>query len=105
MSEYTPDVWVILKITNKGNVHHRVFGGWYGGYLNGDSWKMNSGITRVEDKGELLDFYGESGSVYHCYKSAEKMSGYMSTIFSSLQSQVTSERQIEVIDFKDLELT
>jgi len=29
-----PDGWVILKITNKEQIHHKVFATWVGGYLN-----------------------------------------------------------------------
>lgn len=66
--EYTPDNWVIIKI--KGDdPHYRVLGGWSGGYATGDSWRMNSGITRVEEDKEFFHFYGSSGSVYNCHKS------------------------------------
>ena len=66
---YQPDNWVILKITiNPKDIHYRVLGGWSGGYLDGDSWRLNSGITKVEDDGDYLLFHGYSGSVYKCYK-------------------------------------
>ena len=57
-ADYTPDNWVVLKITNtkrSGNtgygrteqVLYKVLAGWGGGYLDGDSWRMNSGINLV----------------------------------------------------------
>ena len=65
MSEYLPDNWVIIKI--KGDdPHYRVLAGWSGGYLSGDSWRMNSGITRVEKDTDAWKFYGSSGSCYKC---------------------------------------
>ena len=64
---YTPDCWVIVKIEGK-DTHHRVFGSWAGGYLDGDYWRMNSGITRVEEDLENYYFYGHSGSCYKCNK-------------------------------------
>ncbi len=88
MSHYTPDAWVIVKITPKDEnypVHYRVFVGWYGGYAGSDSWKMNSGITRVVQDGDIFHFHGESGSVYSCYKDAERMTGYMMQIYQSFQ--------------------
>ena len=66
---YTPDNWVVIKI-NGPTPHYRVLGGWSGGYLDGDSWRMNSGIVRVEDDvaGHCFRFYGSSGSCYVCRK-------------------------------------
>lgn len=65
--EYTPDNWVIIKI--KGDdPHYRVLAGWSGGYTTGDSWRMNSGIVRVEEDKEFFHFHGSSGSCYHCHK-------------------------------------
>ena len=68
MSKYTPDNWVVLKITNEGETLYKVLAGWSGGYLDGDSWRMNSGITRVEDHETYYSFYGYSGSVYKVWK-------------------------------------
>jgi hypothetical protein len=46
MSDYNPDKWVVVKIIGKDTPPvHKVFACWYGGYLDGDSWKLNSGIT------------------------------------------------------------
>lgn len=64
---YKPDNWVIIKI--KGDApHYRVLAGWSGGYLNGSSWRLNSGITSVVEDDSYLLFKGSSGSVYRCHK-------------------------------------
>lgn len=64
---YTPDNWVIIKI--KGDdPHYRVLAGWSGGYTTGDSWRLNSGITRAEETETHFNFYGASGSCYSCGK-------------------------------------
>ncbi len=39
----TPERWVILKIEGD-ETYFRVFGG----YLDGDRWKMNSGIVGID---------------------------------------------------------
>ena len=67
MSNYKPDNWVVIKMDGD-DPHYRVLGGWRGGYLDGDSCRMNSGITRVDDADEDWFFYGSSGSVYRCNK-------------------------------------
>lgn len=66
-SSYSPDNWVIIKI-NGDDPHYRVLAGWSGGYLSGDSWRMNSGITELKQNGDILEFYGSTGSCYHCHK-------------------------------------
>jgi len=86
MSEYTPDKWLIVKITdtNKSESHYRIFACWYGGYLGSDSWKMNSGITKVTETGDYYFFEGSSGSVYNCRKSCYGANGYGSGVLSGL---------------------
>ena len=63
--ENTPDNWVVVKV---GEGIYKVLAGWSGGYLDGDSWKLNSGISEVKDDGSHWLFIGESGSVYKCHK-------------------------------------
>jgi len=64
---YSPDSWCIVKI-NGTDPHYRVFGSWSGGYLDGDSWRLNSGIKSVSEDDEYYYFYGSTGSVYRCAK-------------------------------------
>ena len=69
----TPEQWVILKIPTEDNIdvpYYKVFAGWRGGYLGGDRWRLNSGITRVEEDDDYYYFYGYSGSCYKCHKNA-----------------------------------
>jgi hypothetical protein len=69
MSEYIPDKWVIVKIDgNNYPTIYKVFACWYGGYAGSDSWKLNSGITRVSREGYVYSFEGSSGSVYECHE-------------------------------------
>jgi hypothetical protein len=67
MSEYIPDKWVVVKITGKDYPPvYKVFACWYGGWEGADSWKLNSGITRVTKTHSNYEFEGSSGSVYIC---------------------------------------
>jgi hypothetical protein len=65
--DYAPDQWMLIQITGT-DPHYRVFGSWSGSYLNGDSWRLNSGIKSVKQVGDYYFFYGHSGSVYRCHK-------------------------------------
>lgn len=67
-NEYTPDSWVVIRMTNKDEVIYKVLAGWSGSYLYGDSWRLNSGITeaRYDVASDVWKFIGSSGSVYRC---------------------------------------
>lgn len=86
MSDYTPDRWVIIEIIHDGEKLHKVFGGWYGGYTGSDSWRMNSGITKVEFENgnpDHINLYGYSGSCYFCHRNSYGMSMLMLSIYES----------------------
>jgi hypothetical protein len=69
MSDYTPDKWVVVKISSGNHSSiHKVFACWYGGWAGSDSWKLNSGITKATLEGFMYSFEGSSGSVYECHK-------------------------------------
>jgi hypothetical protein len=61
--KYSPDQWQLVKVLGK-TPHYRVFGSWSGGYLDGDSWRLNSGISEVKETETGYDLIGYSGSVY-----------------------------------------
>ena len=65
----TPDRWVVLKILSVSDgTFYKVLGSWYGGYNNGNFWRLNSGIQRVVKAAEdTFLFYGVSGSCYECH--------------------------------------
>ena len=93
MSEYSPDAWRIIKITpwpEKKNqeVIYKVLAGWYGGYLDGDYWKLNSGITKIEEDGNFYVFFGYSGSSYRCHKDTERFSVMTSAVFLNLKKEI-----------------
>lgn len=67
-----PDRWVVLKV---GDDLYKVFATWSGGYLSGDSWKLNSGIRRVGQDDHYYYFFGFSGSCYQCRKNAYGITG------------------------------
>jgi hypothetical protein len=39
-------------------------------HLYGQSWKLNSGVTKIVEDGQCYLFEGYSGSVYRCHKNA-----------------------------------
>jgi hypothetical protein len=100
MTEYSPDRWVVIKVTGSDNTSiYRILASWYGGYAGSDSWQLNSGITKVVDKGAYYDFHGRSGSLYKCHKQCYGMSAYTLGIYKSIISQIESTVfSLELID-------
>ena len=84
MSHYTPDNWVIIKLKGE-DPHYRVLAGWSGGYTTGDSWRMNSGIIKVEEDEAFYYFYGSSGSRYRCCKESYRLRINNAHIWDRLQ--------------------
>lgn len=99
---YKPDRWIVLEVNNGKEVTNKVFAGWYGGYLDGDEWKLNSGNVKEEEFEDRWEFTGYSGSVYTCYKSAYGMSGYMGQVLSSWKSQLPEDCSMEVLESYDV---
>jgi len=91
MSGYTPERWVVLEFVTPEESIRKVFAGWYGGYLDGDSWKLNSGNKAERELEDRWEFDGYSGSTYVCYKSAYGMNGYMSSILASWLEQAKDQ--------------
>ena len=87
MSEYLPDRWVVLEFTKDDVTVRKLFGGWYGGYLGSDSWKLNSGITNIRIDDGKYEFDGYSGSTYICHKNSHGMSNYQYEIFENWLKQ------------------
>ena len=87
---YQPDKFVVLKLTtDKGQVHYRVLGSWVGGYLDGDSWRLNSGITEVSAIGPLLYFRGSSGSTYEVHRDTYGLTSYTASVLGKWESDYT----------------
>lgn len=88
MSTYTPDRWAVVEFDSEHGKIRKVLASWYGGYTGGDSWKLSSGITRVDDMDNRYEFLNESGSLYICYKHSYGMSGYTSSIYANWLEQL-----------------
>jgi len=73
MSKYFPDNWVVLKSTLGDETSYKVLGGWSGSFTWGDSWRLNSGIVKVDIGEKYITFHGHSGSEYVCHKNSYEL--------------------------------
>ena len=108
MSEYRPDNWVVIKMTRQQplpsygarpswaqgehnhEVTYKVLAGWNPGYLDGESWRMNSGVDFVVDHKDEVHFHGRSGSNYICGKGQYGMRRNGSSIFERMTKESES---------------
>ena len=101
MSYYNPESAVVIKVTRNNDTHFRVFGGWLGGYTTGSSWRVNSGVAKVEYDKDYYYFYGESGSVYRCRKEIAYFDLYLSGVLDKLCGSVREnggDTEVYVLD-------
>jgi hypothetical protein len=107
MSDYAPDNWVVIKITQQvksGNtgygrtkkVFYKVLAGWSGGYLGSDSWRLNSGIVDVEETVDSFIFIGHSGSRYICDKTQERLRMNTAGTWKALQEEAEGSEGVTV---------
>ncbi len=107
MTDYTPDRWAVIKFDAPDGPLHKVFGSWKGGYLDGDSWRMNSGVDSVTVEGDLIIFHGLSGSTYTVHKDAYGVAGLFNnnvieTIVESHKGKGKAEIMSEDTDWTSL---
>ena len=81
---YNCDNWVVIKIKSDAP-HYRLLVGTSGGYLDGDSWRYNSGITKVTEDDRAYYFSGSSGSTYCCSKGSYTLRMNNAHIWDKLQ--------------------
>ena len=99
MGEY-PNHWLILKITpsDESVITYKVFATWYGSYLSGSSWRLNSGIKSVSIEDDYYIFTGYSGSQYYCHKNGYGNTGYGIMVLQNLIDKSKDSCTIEVLD-------
>lgn len=98
---YNPDKWIILKIKGSSKVIYKVLAGWSGSYLDGQSWKINSGIVKVSQEGDFYLFEGHSGSVYKCHKNSYGTNTISGGVLSGILSDPLTSGKVEVVEDQD----
>ena len=109
-TNYSPDKWKIVKFKNNGKYVYKVLAGWSGGYLDADSWRLSSGLERIEEEGDHYLMYNYSGSIYKCHKNSEGFTLLSDCIYNNWIDKVdksldyvTHISTISVEEFQKLE--
>lgn len=100
MSTYCPGSWAIISIDQEdGTKLYKVAAGWSGSYLEGASWKVSSGITRVSETSQAYEFDNYSGSRYICSKGRYGLHWYAASIIEGYCKEAESiKRNMRVLD-------
>ena len=94
-----PDKWIAIKITSECRpTIYKILAQVYGGYLKGDSWRLNSGIKSIEEKKKSFLFHGHSGSIYTCNKNSYGTGSLSGGILKKIQeAAILEEVTVEVL--------
>lgn len=84
---YTPDYWIIVRIYED---LYKIFATWDETETEGVRWKLNSGITQIEETPEEYRFYGYSGSCYICGKYSYGTNMYGIETLAVLQKELVN---------------
>jgi hypothetical protein len=104
MNNY-PDVWVVVKLTGDAvpdGELYKILAGWYGGYTQGNSWKLNSGITSISEKDNNYYVEGYSGSLYVCHKDAERLNMTTQGAYNQFHEVYGKKAKIEIVEMKTI---
>jgi len=88
----SPDRWVIVKLPDC----YKVFATWLGGYLDGSSWRMNSGISEVQEDEKYFYFHGHSGSIYRCHKNSYGTNTYTQGVLDLMFKKTKESSNVEI---------
>lgn len=99
MNVYTPNLWVIVKVTkatgNNREDDYRVFGSWRGSFAEGERWRMNSGIVSCSVKDGSVYFGGGSGSLYKVREENYGMTAWTASVLESFKEM--SKVKVELL--------
>lgn len=102
MNQYTPDQWVLLLIESDTVRVVKILSGWHGGYTQGDSWRLSSGVTKMIEHETEYEIHNESGSIYHCQKTCEGMTGMTASMLENWNNQNKDGKyKLEVLNAKE----
>ena len=99
MSTYNPDKWVLIQMRDV----QKVLAGWSGGYLDGDYWKLSSGVVDIKEDGDCWLFHNHSGSIYKCHKKARGTTSWSGAKYSEFK-KLCEDNNVVFKDIEDIKL-
>lgn len=96
---HNPDKWLIVRIPNGGA---KVLGSWSGGYLSRDSWRLSSGLKKVEEDGDYYLMHNHSGSIYRCHKEMEGTNMIARGVLNQMKAMSDEVKEITIEEFNQM---
>ena len=93
---YDTNTWVVVRIDLQEEIYYKLVVA-LGFGMNG--WRVNSGITKVVDRGVSYEVFGCTGSSYICNKDSEEVSRPMEEIL--LQRLSEHSKIVSICDIED----
>lgn len=88
MTTYNPHKWAVACMSTEADEPiYKILSSWYGGFAGSDSWKLSSGIEKIEDNGDYYSIHNCSGSIYKCGKENYGTSIYTQSVFMTWVNQ------------------
>ena len=87
-----PDTWKLIEATVEGQTFHVVLSGFYGGYLDGDAWRLSTKITSKVKNDDHYIATTMSGTEYKLYFDDEGFSGLSSSVYNRFKSKFGEDR-------------
>jgi hypothetical protein len=100
---YVPDCWVLVRLESEEfGVVNKILASFYGGYPQGNSWKLSSGIISVEHSDDVYTISLTSGSTYICYENSERLAGMAENVYNDFLRQLEgTESTIKIVSMDD----
>lgn len=103
---YTPDKWVIVKVTKEGSpTHCKVLCEWGGSFTYGSSCKLSSPIVGVSidnsTKAKTITFKTLTGSSYVVTDYMQMLGFTTSGVLNQMQ-ELDEGGQVEVVPYQDI---
>lgn len=87
MERLTPDRWTLIYATINDVHETRIVSGWWGGYLDSDSWRISSATRSITPKEDHYLIDTEGGSEYICYYRRNGFTGLSANAFRAFQEK------------------
>ena len=98
MTTYKPDKWVIIEVTTPDGIYKKILSSWYGGFADGDSWRLSSNIDNVTEEQHYYEFETYTGSIYHCFKDNIGMSLYTQSIYDGWLQDLPDGIEMKILE-------
>ena len=88
-------------------INFKIFGSWSGGYLDGDSWRLSSGLKSIEykDDGSLF-MHNHSGSIYKGHINNEGISSaYSNMVLNNMVDKYNESKEECAPEFRIYQLS